>query len=93
MADHTRAIEQIVPGIETSRFLSGDINYMESVIFSFVETVKTEKKRILKDVMKLASDYGLDQTKVCHCLCYIYCTKYRNTFIFTNRVVFCSDYI
>lgn len=64
VADHTRAIEQIVPGIETSRFLSGDINYMESVIFSFVETVKTEKKRILKDVMKLASDYGLDQTKV-----------------------------
>lgn len=64
VADHTRAIEQVVPGIETSRFLSGDVNYMESVIFSFIETVKTEKKRILKDVMKLASDYGLDQTKV-----------------------------
>ncbi|KAI3756951.1 hypothetical protein L6452_04483 [Arctium lappa] len=64
VADHTRAIEQIIPGIETARFLSGDIDYMESVIFSFVESVKTEKKRILKDVLKLASDYGLDQTKV-----------------------------
>ncbi|KAL4557204.1 hypothetical protein LXL04_035377 [Taraxacum kok-saghyz] len=64
VADHTRAIEQIVPGIETERFLSGDINYMESVIFDFIDSVKTEKKRILKDVMKLASDYGLDQTKV-----------------------------
>ncbi|XP_071709835.1 MAG2-interacting protein 2 [Rutidosis leptorrhynchoides] len=64
VADHTRAIEQIIPGIETSRFLSGDIDYMESVVFSFVESVKTEKKRILKDVMKLASDYGLDQSKV-----------------------------
>lgn len=64
VADHTRAIGQIIPGIETARFLSGDIDYMESVIFSFVESVKTEKKRILKDVLKLASDYGLDQTKV-----------------------------
>nr|GEW20582.1 MAG2-interacting protein 2 [Tanacetum cinerariifolium] len=64
VADHTRAIEQIIPGIETTRFLSGDITYMESVVFSFIESVKTEKKRILKDVMKLASDYGLDQTKV-----------------------------
>ncbi|GJZ78464.1 MAG2-interacting protein 2 [Tanacetum coccineum] len=61
---HTRAIEQIIHGIETTRFLSGDITYMKSVVFSFIEFVKIEKKRILNDVMKLASDYGLDQTKV-----------------------------
>ncbi|KAJ9546225.1 hypothetical protein OSB04_025932 [Centaurea solstitialis] len=64
VADHTRAIEQIIPGIETARFLSGDIDYMESVIFSFIESVKSEKKRILKDVLNLASNYGIDQTKV-----------------------------
>ncbi|KAM0071082.1 putative transcription factor WD40-like family [Helianthus debilis subsp. tardiflorus] len=64
VADHTRAIEQIIPGIETTRFLSGDIDYMESVIFDFIDSVKTEKKKILKDVLNLASDYGLDQTKV-----------------------------
>lgn len=72
VADHTRAIEQIIPGIETARFLSGDINYMESVIFDFIDSVKTEKKKILKDVLNLASDYGLDQTKVRKCLCNTY---------------------
>ncbi|KAD4584211.1 hypothetical protein E3N88_21812 [Mikania micrantha] len=64
VADHTRAIEQIIPGIETTRFLSRDINYMESVIFNFIDSVRTEKKKILKDVLSLASDYDLDQTKV-----------------------------
>ncbi|KAI3705881.1 hypothetical protein L1987_76130 [Smallanthus sonchifolius] len=64
VAEHTRAIEQIIPGIETTRFLSGDINYMEGVIFDFIDSVKTERKKILKDVLSLASDYGLDQTKV-----------------------------
>ncbi|XP_076915022.1 MAG2-interacting protein 2-like [Bidens hawaiensis] len=64
VADHTRAIEKVIPGIETTRFLSGDIDYMESVIFDFIDSVKTEKKKILKDVLTLASDYGLDQTKV-----------------------------
>ncbi|XP_028099508.1 MAG2-interacting protein 2 [Camellia sinensis] len=64
VADHSRVLEQIIPGVETTRFLSGDINYIESVVFSFIESVKLEKKNILKDVLKLASTYGLNCTKV-----------------------------
>ncbi|XAR52173.1 hypothetical protein NMG60_11020103 [Bertholletia excelsa] len=64
VADHSRILEQIIPGVETSRFLSGDANYIESVVFSLVESVKLEKKHILKDLLKLTHTYGLNQTKV-----------------------------
>lgn len=64
VADHTRVLEQIIPGVETARFLSGDIGYMESVVCSFVESVRSEKKQILKDVLLLVSTYRLDETKV-----------------------------
>ncbi|KAK2968190.1 hypothetical protein RJ640_018283 [Escallonia rubra] len=64
VADHTRVLEQIIPGVEVARFLKGDVRYMENVVFSLTESVKLENKRILKDLMKLASTYGLDQTKV-----------------------------
>lgn len=64
VADHARVLEQVIPGVETARFLSGDTSYMESAVFSLVESVKIEKKKILKDVLKLTSTYGLDQTKV-----------------------------
>ncbi|CAK9146528.1 unnamed protein product [Ilex paraguariensis] len=64
VADHSRVLEQIIPGVETARFLSGDIAYIESVVFSLVESVKLEKKQILKDVLKVAYTYGLDHTKV-----------------------------
>ncbi|XP_052190768.1 MAG2-interacting protein 2 isoform X2 [Diospyros lotus] len=64
IADHSRVLEQIIPGVETTRFLSGDINYIESVVFAFVESVKFEKKHILKDVLKLAHTYGLNRKKV-----------------------------
>lgn len=65
VTDHSRVLEQIIPGVETMRFLSGDINYIESVVFSLVESVKLEKKHILKDMLKLANTYGLNYIKVC----------------------------
>ncbi|XP_027159570.1 MAG2-interacting protein 2 [Coffea eugenioides] len=64
VADHSRVLEQIIPGVETARFLSGDTSYRESVVFSFIESIKLEKKHVLEDVIKLAHTYGLDQTKV-----------------------------
>lgn len=65
LTDHSRVLEQIIPGVETMRFLSRDMNYIESVVFSHVESVKLEKKHILKDMLKLANIYGLYPTKVC----------------------------
>lgn len=65
MADRSRALEKIIPGVDTARFLSGDIKYIESVLLSLIESVKLEKKHILKDILKLAHTYGLNQTKVC----------------------------
>uniref|UniRef100_A0A5B7BPD7 Putative MAG2-interacting protein 2 n=1 Tax=Davidia involucrata TaxID=16924 RepID=A0A5B7BPD7_DAVIN len=64
VADQSRVLEKIIPGVETTRFLSGDFKYMESVVFSLIESVKLEKKHILKDVLKLADTYHLNHTKV-----------------------------
>ncbi|XP_057950810.1 MAG2-interacting protein 2 isoform X2 [Malania oleifera] len=64
IADRSRVLERIIPGVETARFLSGDFNYIQSVVFSLIESVKFEKKHILKDVLKLADTYSLSRTKV-----------------------------
>ncbi|KAA8544424.1 hypothetical protein F0562_022436 [Nyssa sinensis] len=64
VADQSRVLKQIIPGVETARFLSGDFKYMESVVFSLVESVKLEKKHILKDLLKLADTYHMNHTKV-----------------------------
>lgn len=64
VAEESRILEQIIPGIETTRFFSGDMDYIESVVFSLIESVKEGKIQILKDVLRLAEMYGLDNTKV-----------------------------
>lgn len=68
VADQSRILEQIIPGVETARFLSGDMDYIEKVVFFLIESLKLEKKHMLKDVTKLVDTYGLDKTKVCMCL-------------------------
>ncbi|XP_022723138.1 MAG2-interacting protein 2 isoform X1 [Durio zibethinus] len=64
VADHSRLLEQTIPGVETARFLSGDVSYVECVVFSLIESLKLEKKHILKDVLKLADTYGLNRAEV-----------------------------
>ncbi|KAJ3672600.1 hypothetical protein LUZ60_007321 [Juncus effusus] len=65
VTEQTRALQQIIPDIEASRFLSGDKNYIKNVIFSFVDSVKREKKQhVLKQAVKLADSYGLQRTEV-----------------------------
>ncbi|KAK8502752.1 hypothetical protein V6N12_073238 [Hibiscus sabdariffa] len=66
VAEYSRFLEQIIPGVETARFLSGDASYIESVIFSLIESLKLEKKHILKDILKLADTYGLNREEVIH---------------------------
>ncbi|XP_020112692.1 MAG2-interacting protein 2 [Ananas comosus] len=64
LADQARALKQIIPGIEAARFLSGDIDYIKKVVLSFVDSVKLEKKHILKEAVKLADTYGLQRNEV-----------------------------
>ncbi|CAL9082320.1 unnamed protein product [Musa acuminata var. zebrina] len=64
LADHVRDLERIMPGIEAARFLSRDMEYIKGVIFSFIDSVKLEKKHILKEAVKLADTYGLDRIEV-----------------------------
>lgn len=64
VADHSRTLERIIPGVETDRFMSHDIDYIKSAIFSLIGSVKSEKKLILKDVLQLADTYGLEQSEV-----------------------------
>ncbi|KAK6936644.1 Sec39 domain [Dillenia turbinata] len=63
-ADHSRMLEQIIPGVEAARFLAGDSDYIKNVIFSLVESAKLEKKHILKDALKLSDTYGLNRMQV-----------------------------
>ncbi|KAL4300939.1 hypothetical protein S245_060885 [Arachis hypogaea] len=64
LTDHSRALQKIIPGVETERFLSGDSIYIENVVLNLIESVKMEKKHILKDILKLADTYGLKSTEV-----------------------------
>ncbi|KAG8381104.1 hypothetical protein BUALT_Bualt06G0087500 [Buddleja alternifolia] len=64
VADKSRVLEELIPGVETSRFFSGDMEYIQSVVFSLIESVKMEKKQILKDALFLAHTYDLDRSKV-----------------------------
>lgn len=64
LSDYAKQLENIIPGVETSRFLSGDIRYIEDAVLQFVDSVKLEKKHILKDAVKLGDAYGLDCKKV-----------------------------
>lgn len=69
VADRSRLLEQIIPGVETARFLSGDMDYIENVVSSLIESVKLEKKHILNSVLKLAETYDLNRSKVCEVEC------------------------
>ncbi|XP_062204468.1 MAG2-interacting protein 2-like isoform X2 [Phragmites australis] len=64
LADQARMLKQILPDIDTSRFLSGDASYIKKVVFSFVDSVKLEKKHILKEAVKIAETYDLQRTEV-----------------------------
>lgn len=64
VADRSRMLERIIPGVDTERFLSHDIAYIKAAVFSLIESLKSEKKLILKDVLKLADTYGLKQSEV-----------------------------
>ncbi|KAK1318871.1 hypothetical protein QJS10_CPB04g01968 [Acorus calamus] len=58
-ADQARSLEKIIPGVNTARFLSGDVDYIKTVVWSFIDSVKLEKKFILKEAVNLADAYGL----------------------------------
>ncbi|KAK4790120.1 hypothetical protein SAY86_017424 [Trapa natans] len=64
VADRTRVLEQIIPGVEAARFLSGDLDYIQDTIFSMLESLKREKKKIFKDLLEVACMYGLDRSEV-----------------------------
>ncbi|KAL6905903.1 hypothetical protein ACP4OV_003504 [Aristida adscensionis] len=64
LADQARMLKQILPDIDTSRFLSGDASYIREVVFSFVDSVKLEKRHILKEAVKIAETYSLQRTEV-----------------------------
>ncbi|KAK8936142.1 hypothetical protein KSP39_PZI013472 [Platanthera zijinensis] len=64
LAHQARELDETLPGVDTRRFLSGDIEYIRNVVFSLVDSVKTQKKYILKDAVKLADTYGLQRVEI-----------------------------
>ena len=63
-ADHTKMLEELIPGVDAERFLSEDLHYMTDVVMSFIESVKYRKNPILRDLLKLADTYGLNRKEV-----------------------------
>ncbi|XP_051138019.1 MAG2-interacting protein 2 [Andrographis paniculata] len=64
MADKSRVLIKLIPGVETSRFFSGDMEYIQNVVFSLIDSVGIEKKQIMDDTLNLARTYGVDRSKV-----------------------------
>ncbi|KAK9127953.1 hypothetical protein Syun_016750 [Stephania yunnanensis] len=62
--DRSRALEQIIPGVDAAKFLSGDSQYIKSSLFSLFDLVKQEKKPSLKEVLKFAITYSLDHNEM-----------------------------
>ncbi|KAK9153532.1 hypothetical protein Sjap_001012 [Stephania japonica] len=62
--DQSRALEQIIPGVDAAKFLSGDSQCIESSLVFLFDLVKREKKPRLKEVLKLAFTYGLDHNEM-----------------------------
>ncbi|KAK9127078.1 hypothetical protein Syun_015875 [Stephania yunnanensis] len=62
--DRSRALEQIIPGVDAAKFLSGDSQYIKSSLFSLFDLVKQEKKPSLKEVLKFTVTYGLDHSEM-----------------------------
>ncbi|KAM0958518.1 hypothetical protein ACFX2I_023756 [Malus domestica] len=69
VADRCTSLEKIIPGVDTVRFLSQDFNYIKSVVRPLIDSVKLEKKHILKDVLTLVDEYSLNRSQVF--LCYL----------------------
>ncbi|KAH9321071.1 hypothetical protein KI387_015710, partial [Taxus chinensis] len=63
LAQQARVLEQMIPGVETRRFLSGDTGYIQKTVFCLIESVKMEKKSILSKGLMLANMYGVDRSE------------------------------
>ncbi|WOK95367.1 MAG2-interacting protein 2 [Canna indica] len=99
LAEQARELEQIIPGIESARFLSRDMEYIKSALFSFIDSIKLEKKHILKEAVTLADAYGLDRMEVLlhFFACALVSDQWGNNDIlaeiseFRNDIVKCAD--
>lgn len=86
MADHSRLLEQVLPGVDISRCLSGDVSYIEEAVFSLIESIQLEKKHILKKLMLLAQTYSLNHSKVNKDVYYSFCTNKLHNFPYANCI-------
>ncbi|CAI0397502.1 unnamed protein product [Linum tenue] len=64
IAEKSRVLEQVIPGVDTARFLSADLSYIRHSVFGLIESVRLERKHIIKDVLELADTYGLNRNEV-----------------------------
>ncbi|CAN0922646.1 MAG2-interacting protein 2 [Linum grandiflorum] len=64
VAERSRVLEQVIPGVDTARFLSGDLTYIRDAVFAVIESARLEKKHVIKDALKLADTYGLNHVEV-----------------------------
>lgn len=92
LAEQARMLKQILPDINTSQFLSGDASYIKKVVFSYIDSVKKEKKHVLKEAVKIADTYGLQRTEVSPPSCSLSppsFSQYSNVY----RIILCYSFL
>ncbi|KAG6557446.1 hypothetical protein Mapa_000718 [Marchantia paleacea] len=64
VAEESRKLQQMLPGVDAGRFITGDQEYINERIFSFVETAKTRQEEWLPGLLALAHEYHVDTWQV-----------------------------
>lgn len=64
VAEQARKLQQMLPGVDAGRFITGDQEYINERIFSFVETAKTRQEEWLPGLLALAHEYYVDTWQV-----------------------------
>ncbi|KAG9133977.1 hypothetical protein Leryth_004679 [Lithospermum erythrorhizon] len=90
VAEQSKVLEQIIPGVDAGRFISRDREYINSVLSSQIESVRVEKKAILKNVINLADSYGLNRSMVL--LHYVSCILVSEIWTIEDVITEISDF-
>ncbi|KAJ7565349.1 hypothetical protein O6H91_02G056800 [Diphasiastrum complanatum] len=64
LMEQMRILEQMIPGVEIGRFISGDEDYIKDMVYLLVESVKPEEPDQLIRTLALAEAYRVDKWQV-----------------------------
>ncbi|KAL2652320.1 hypothetical protein R1flu_020448 [Riccia fluitans] len=64
VAEESRKLQEMLPGVDAARFIAGDQQYITESIFSFVDSAKARKEEWLPGLLALSLRYHVDTWRV-----------------------------